>query len=201
MPRPPLLGITGNIACGKSTVLRMLAERGAATIDADEVYHDLIVPDAPLWRLLRERFGSRIVASNRTIDRRALAEIAFGDASALADLDRLAHPPVVAELRRRVATNPASLVAVDAVKLFESGFAEDCDAVWLVTCRPDQQVDRLVARNGLPRASAEQRVEAQPPLSPKLAQADAVIRNDGTIEETRSQVDRALAKVTTLGAV
>lgn len=193
MPRPLLLGLTGNIACGKSTVLRMLGERGAATIDADEVYHDLIVPDAPLWHVLRERFGPLIVAPDRSIDRRALAEIVFGETPSLADLDRLTHPPVVTALRRRVAATTASLVVVDAVKLFESGFADDCDAVWLVTCRTDQQVERLLARNGLPRPVAEQRVAAQPPLAAKLARADVIIRNDGNIDETRNQVDQALA--------
>lgn len=195
LSRPFLLGLTGNIACGKSTVLARLGERGAATIDADEVYHDLIVPDAPLWHALRKRFGSGVIAADRSLDRRGLADIVFADATALADLDRLTHPSVVAELRRRVGAAPSPFVVVDAVKLYESGFAADCDAVWLITCRPDQQVDRLMARNGLQRPAAERRVAAQPSLAETLSRADAVIANDGSVDETRSQVDRALAKL------
>lgn len=187
-----LLGLTGNIACGKSTVLGMLADRGAATIDADRVYHDLIGTDSPLWSALVQRFGTGIVASDRAIDRRALARIVFDDPIALADLDRITHPPVVAELRRRVSLKTAPLVVVDAVKLVESGFASECDAVWLVTCRPDQQIARLVARNGLSREEAEDRLAAQPPLAPKLPFVDLVIANDGSLLDTHEQVDRAL---------
>lgn len=192
MSRRFLLGLTGNIACGKSTVLGMLAERGAATIDADRVYHDLIGADSPLWRALIQRFGTGIVASDRAIDRRALARIVFDDPIALADLDRITHPAVVAELHRRVGLTTAPLVVVDAVKLVESGFASECDAVWLVTCRPDQQVARMVARNGMTREEAEDRVAAQPPLAPKLPLVDLVIANDGSQLATHAQVDRAL---------
>lgn len=201
MTRPFLLGLTGNIACGKSTVVRMLVEMGATAIDADAVYHDLVVPDAPLWHLLRQRFGPRIVAVDRTIDRHALGEIVFGDSVALADLDRLTHPPVLAELRRRVAASAAPLVVVDAVKLFESGYAPECDATWVVTCRADQQVERLMARNALARHAAERRVAAQPPLAAKLAHADAVINNDGSLLETRIQVERAMATLPTESTV
>jgi len=196
MSRSFLLGLTGNIASGKSTVLGMLAERGAATIDADRVYHDLIGAHSPLWSVLIQRFGTGIVASDRAIDRRALARIVFDDPSALADLDRITHPAVVAELRRRVGLMTAPLVVVDAVKLIESGFGSECDAVWLVTSRPDQQIARLVARNGMTREEAEDRVAAQPPLAPKLPFVDLVIANDGSLPATHEQVDRALDALT-----
>ena len=186
-----VIGITGNIACGKSTVLGMLAERGAATIDADAVYHELIVPDAPLWHVLRVRFGDGILGRDRRIDRRALGTIAFKDPTVLAELDRLTHPAVTAEIRRRLGESRAPVVAVDAVKLIESGLDADCDQVWLVTCDEAQQVRRLVARNKLSPEEAERRVKAQPPLAPKLARTDVVIDNRGTVEATRSQVDAA----------
>lgn len=185
---PLLLGVTGSIACGKSTVLRLLAARGAETIDADEVYHDLIEPDAPLWHVLRGRFGDAIVGPEGRIDRRALGARVFADPAALADLDRLTHPSVWAEVRRRVAEVRAPVVAVDAVKLVESGFAAECDRVWLVTCEPDQQVGRLMARNRLSRSEAEQRLSAQPPLAKKLEAADLVIDNSGTFAATEAQV-------------
>jgi dephospho-CoA kinase len=189
--RPFVLGVTGDIACGKSTVLAMLAERGAMTIDADAVYHALIAPGQPLWRALRERYGAEILAPDGGIDRRALGRIVFADPAALADLDALTHPAVVAAVRERIAVADAAVVAVDAVKLVESGLADACDRVWLVTCAPEQQVARLMARNGLSREEAERRVAAQPPLGPKLARADTIIANGGTLGETQAQVEAA----------
>ena len=188
---PFVLGVTGNIAAGKSTVVRMLAEFGAEVIDADAVYHGLIVPDAPLWQALRDRFGDRILAPDRRIDRRALGGIVFADAAALADLDALTHPTVLAAIDAQVAASTATVVVIDAVKLIESGHADACDHVWLVVSEPARQVERLMRRNGLTRAEAERRVEAQPPLGPKLARADTVIDNNGTIDELHAQVEAA----------
>ncbi len=188
---PFVLGVTGNIACGKSTVLQMLAERGAETLDADAVYHRLIAPGAPLWETLRSRFGNTILAEDGTIDRRTLGAMVFADPSALAELDALTHPAVVAEVLRLVEASRAALMVVDAVKLVESGLAEACDALWLVSCNPDQQVERLMHRNALSLEEAERRVALQPSLDAKRARADAIIDNSGTIEETRRQVEDA----------
>jgi dephospho-CoA kinase len=195
MTRPFVLGVTGNIACGKSTVVRILAERGALTIDADAVYHRLIVPHSPLWHTLRRRFGNEIVNPDDTINRQALGAIVFTDATALADLDRLTHPAVEEEIRRQIAVTAAPLVVVDAVKLIESGFADECDQVWLVVCDRPRQVERLIARNRLAAHAAERRLDAQPPLGPKLARADVVIDNSGALGETRRQVERAAARL------
>jgi dephospho-CoA kinase len=185
---PLLIGVTGNIACGKSTVMRFLGELGAELIDADAVYHRLIAPRKPLWHALVARFGNDIVNPDGTIDRRALGRIVFADAAALADLDRLTHPAIVAAIRARVAGARRPVVAVDAVKLIESGMAAICDAVWLVRCEREQQLARLCARNGLSRAEAEQRIAAQPSLTDKIRFVDAVIDNSGSIERTREQV-------------
>jgi dephospho-CoA kinase len=193
---PPFrLGLTGNIAVGKSTVLAMLADLGAATIDADAVYHELIVPDAPLWRALVDRFGWAIIAPDNTIDRRALGALVFADPTALAALDRLTHPAVIDEIERRLPTIAADVVVIDAVKLVESGLHERCHAWWLVVCDVEQQIRRLMARNGLDRAEAERRIAAQPPLLDKPALADRVIDNSGSLAETRSQVERGWREV------
>jgi len=196
--RPFVVGVTGRIACGKSTVLRALAELGAATFDADAVYHDLIAPGAPLWRSLRDRFGAGIVDADGAIDRRALGEIVFADPGALADLDRLTHPAVIAELRRRIAATDAAVVAVDAVKLVESGFDRDCDEVWVVVCPPEQQIARLMARNRLSLEEAERRVAAQPSAARMLARADLVINNGGSPERTAQQVRQAWNRLSPL---
>ncbi|MBA2277709.1 MAG: dephospho-CoA kinase [Chloroflexia bacterium] len=185
-----VLGVTGNIATGKSTVVAMLAERGATVIDADRVYHELIVPGQPLLDRIRERFGAGVIDADGALNRTALGAIVFNDAAALADLDRLTHPAVIAAIDERVAAL-RGIVVIDAVKLIESGHAEHCDQVWLVVAGPDQQAARLMARSGLTRADAERRVGAQPPLGPKLARADVVIDNSGTLDATQVQVAAA----------
>ncbi|MDQ3656153.1 MAG: dephospho-CoA kinase [Chloroflexota bacterium] len=188
---PFVVGVTGNIACGKSTVVAMLAELGAVAIDADTVYHELIVPEAPLWRALVSRYGDTIVGEDGAISRHQLGSIVFSDPNVLAELDRLTHPAVVAEIRRRLDGIGTGVVAIDAVKLLESGIDAYCDLVWLVVCDPDQQIQRLMARNGLSQADAERRIRAQPAIAPKLHRADVVIDTSGTLASTRCQVEDA----------
>jgi dephospho-CoA kinase len=185
------LGLTGNIASGKSTVSGMLRELGATVIDSDLVYRELVGPGQPLLASLAKRFGPDVIAPDGSLDRPALGAIVFSDPAALADLDRLTHPAVIAEVDRRVAAVPTGVVVLDAVKLIESGHADRCDAVWVVTTSPDEQVTRLMRRNTLSAGEARRRVAAQPPLAEKLARADVVIDNSGTIEQTREQVERA----------
>jgi dephospho-CoA kinase len=193
--RPFVIGVTGDIACGKSMVMRLLGEHGAELIDADAVYHELIGPRSPLWQALRDRFGHGILGDDGAIDRRALGAIVFADPAALADLDRITHPAVIAAIGDRIEGTTASLIAVDAVKLVESGMASLCDAVWLVTCEGEQQIERLMTRNGLSRGDAERRVAAQPGTEAKRGHVDAIIDNSGSIEQSRRQVADALAKL------
>jgi dephospho-CoA kinase len=195
LARPFVIGVTGGIACGKSTVLRELGRLGAETIDADAVYHDLVAPGKPLVGVLAERFGPGVVAEDGSLDRRALGRIVFGDPAALAELDALTHPAVITEVRRRIEGSGSLVVAVDAVKLVESGMAGLCDRVWLVTCTPEQQVERLMARGGLTRDEAERRVAAQAPDGPRLARADLVIDNSGPVEATVEAVRAAWARL------
>lgn len=185
------LGVTGNIASGKSTVTGMLAELGATVIDSDLVYRELVGVGTPLLARLAERFGDAIVADDGSLDRGALGAIVFSDPRALADLDRITHPTVIAEVDRRVASIADGVVVLDAVKLIESGHADRCDAVWVVVTDPDEQVTRLMKRNSLSAEEARRRVAAQPPIEAKLARADLVIENSGSRDETRKQVERA----------
>jgi dephospho-CoA kinase len=188
--RPFVIGVTGNIACGKSTVLQVLARLGALAIDTDLVYHALIAPGEPLNQALVDAFGPAIRSANGEIDRRALGALVFSDPAALANLDRLTHPAVRAAVMERIATCTSAVVAVDAVKLVESGFADFCDEVWVVTCEPEQQRARLMRRNGLSAEEAVRRIAAQPPLAPKLARATAVIDNRGREADTAAQVEQ-----------
>ncbi len=186
--RPFVIGVTGNIACGKSLVMTYLAELGAETIDADRVYHLLIEPNARLWLTLRERYGATVIRDDGTINRPALGRIVFSDPRALADLDALTHPSIVAEIRAMIARSAARVVAVDAVKLFESGLDRNCDTAWLVICDPQVATQRLMDRNGLSHGDAAARIAAQPEIAPKLDRADVVIDNSGSREATRQQV-------------
>ena len=184
-----VLGVTGNIASGKSTVVRRLEELGATGIDADLVYRELVGRGQPLLRRLADHFGASIIAEDGSLDRPALGKIVFSDPQKLRELDELTHPAVIDEIDRRVAAIDAGVVVIDAVKLIESGHADHCNQVWVVTVDTDVQMTRLMNRNRLPALEARRRIEAQPPMAPKLARADRVIDNSGTLEETMAQVD------------
>lgn len=186
-----VLGLTGNIASGKSTVSEILRELGAKVIDSDLVYRELVGPGQPLLAELAAHFGNEIVATDGSLDRPALGKIVFSNSSALADLDRITHPAVIAEVSRRLTSIADGVVVLDAVKLIESGHAERCNAVWVVSTPPDEQVTRLMRRNTLSEEEARRRVAAQPPMAAKLARADLVIDNSGSLEQTRGQVLRA----------
>jgi dephospho-CoA kinase len=189
--RPRVIGVTGNIACGKSTVLNILQELGAETIDADLVYRELIAPGEPLWQALRERFGEEVLGPDGAIDRKVLGRIVFSDPQALRDLDHLTHPAVIAAIRAQIAMSSNPVVAVDAVKLIESGMNALCDAVWLVTCSERVQLERLMRRNQLSEPEARLRIDAQPSLEAKRGVADLMIDNSGSLDETRRRVQKA----------
>ena len=196
--RPYLIGVTGNIACGKSTVLARLAERGAEVIDADRVVHALMEPGQPVWAAVREEFGPGVIDAAGRIDRRALGAIVFADPAQLQRLEELTHPAVRVQILAQVAEaarRGVRVMVIDAIKLFEGGLAEHCDEVWVVTCDPAQQLARLMARNGFGEAEARQRIAAQPPQAEKVARADVVIDNGGTREATAAQVEAAWARL------
>jgi dephospho-CoA kinase len=186
--RPFVLGVTGNIASGKSTVTAELERLGATVFDADAIYHELIAPGQPLLGRIRDRFGDEVINPDGSLNRRALGAIVFSDPEQLAALDRLTHPAVMAETDRRAAAAATPVAVIDAVKLIESGHADHCDQVRLVTARADQQVTRLSKSNRLSKDEAKSRVAAQPPLAEKCQRADVVIDNSGSIAETQAQV-------------
>jgi dephospho-CoA kinase len=186
-----LLGLTGNIACGKSTVLRQLQSLGAHTIDADALIHVILRKGGPAYWPVVSEFGPGILDADGEIDRRALGRIVFADPERLRTLERIEHPIVRRVIDDEIADAEEPVVALDAIKLIESGWAEKCDAVWVVTCDRDQQLERLVRTRGYSREEAEGRIDAQAPQEEKVARADVVIDNAGTLEETRGQVAAA----------
>jgi dephospho-CoA kinase len=186
--RPYLIGVTGNIACGKSSVMRELEKLGATIIDGDLVYRDLTGPGSELVKRLAAEFGDDVANPDGSLNRPALGKIVFSNPEALARLDHLTHPVILEEVFRRIASATTPVVATDGIKLIESGLGDQCDEVWVVTCDPDCQRARLMERNGIDRAEADRRIAAQPPVQEKLARADVVIVNDRTLEDLRAQV-------------
>lgn len=185
---PYRIGLTGNIATGKSNVGQMLQEMGAAYIDADKVAHEVMALGGAAYQAVVEHFGSGILAPDATIDRRLLGGIVFSDPEALRQLERLVHPATIAEVERQIQASNAAVVVVEAIKLLESGMAETYDAIWVTTCTEEEQIQRLQSSRGLDRCEALRRIHAQPPPAEKLACADVIIDTGGAKLETRDQV-------------
>lgn len=188
---PYVIGLTGPIASGKSTVAEMLGQRGAEVIDADRVYRSLITPESELWRRVVERFGPGIVLPDGGIDRTALAGVVFTDPAALADLDRITHPVVVAEIRESVARSNAPVVVIEAVKLIQSGLASDVHSLWFITADLETRTRRLMSRTGIDEATARARIAAAPETVPQDVEVAVTIDNSDDLASTASAVDAA----------
>jgi dephospho-CoA kinase len=192
---PFLIGLTGNIATGKSEVARMLTDMGAKVIDADTVAHDMMHPAGAAFSAVVEAFGQAILTTDGVIDRARLGAIVFRDPAALRQLEAAVHPAVIAEVDRRIAQATESVVVVEAIKLIESGMHRNLDALWVVTAPRQLQVARLVATRGLTEEEATLRVDAQPAQEVKAALADLIIVNDGDLDQLRDKVERAWAQI------
>ncbi len=199
-PHVYLLGLTGGIACGKSTVLKTLAELGAVTIDADQVTHLVQQPGTPVFQAIVQTFGSEVIGPDGSLDRRRLGAIVFSDAERLRQLEALVHPAVRANIRAQIEAagqhaGPRPVVVIDAIKLIESGWVAECAQVWVVVCPEAQQVARLISTRAMSEAEARQRIAAQVPQSTRLAHASVVIDNSGSLAQTRAQVEAAWQRV------
>jgi dephospho-CoA kinase len=191
-----LIGLTGNVATGKSLVARMLRDLGAHVIDADAVAHDLERKGAPVYDAIVAAFGRSILRADGEIDRAQLGVRVFSDPQALRRLEAIVHPAVGKAIEKRLSDLPRArpisdvrtVVVIEAIKLIEAGLHQRCNALWVVTCRPGLQLDRLMRTRGLNEADARQRIVAQPPQSDKAALADVLIENNGTVDELGAQV-------------
>ncbi|HEY1388249.1 MAG TPA: dephospho-CoA kinase [Ktedonobacterales bacterium] len=190
---PYYLGLTGNIACGKSTVGQILQALGAYRyIDADAIVHDLYLSGQPLVADLAQEFGSEILDASGGIDRKALGALVFGDSEKLRRLEALVHPAVQEAIVGQIRLIPDGQVGVlDAIKLIESGYASLCHGLWIVRCSPETQLRRLIEQRGMSEEEALARLAAQPPIEPKLAQATEIIDNDGSLDDLQRQVTAA----------
>jgi dephospho-CoA kinase len=190
-----IIGLTGNIATGKSLVLRMLKELGADTLDADDLVHILMRRGSLLYDRIVAEFGRYILDEDFEIDRGRLGNIVFCDPQALTHLEGITHPTVRREAERWIAASRAHVVAVEAIKLLESGMADNCDAVWVVTTSEDIQLDRLMIKRKMTGPQAMLRIEAQSPQEDKVARAAVVIDNGGDVMVTWKMVQRHFAAI------
>lgn len=186
-----ILGITGSIASGKSTVSSMFEARGAVLISADQLARDAVRPGSATLEQLVGRFGEEILAGDGQLDRSRLGTLIFSDPAARQDLNRIIHPAIAALAERQLARLRRSgkpLIVYEAPLLFEAGASDRVDQVLVVKVDPEVQLRRLMQRDGLDADAARQRIAAQMPQSAKLARADYVIDNSGTPEFTEDQV-------------
>ncbi len=190
---PRIIGITGNIACGKTAVGHMLLELGAERyIDADAVVHKLYQSGQPIAVKVAEAFGPAVVAPDGSVDRKALGAIVFQNAEAMRRLEAIVHPAVSQALANELASvSPSGIAIIDAVKLLEGGSGAFCQSKWMVVCPEEQEFARLVARNQLSEEEAWARIRAQPSVADRLPLVDEVIDNSGSLENTRKQVAAA----------
>ena len=198
------IGLTGGIACGKSFVLNEFRQLGVHCIDADEVAHQVILPGEPAYRDIVEHFGIRILGDDSAIDRQKLGTTVFGDERQRQRLNRIVHPRIHQELDRRLirlqqeAGSEPVLAIVDAALMVETGSYRKYDYVVVVSCRPQQQLERLLGRGGLTRREAQARIDSQMSIEEKVRFADFVIDNSGDRARTRArtrEVHRQLLKL------
>ena len=199
-----LIGLTGNIATGKSLAGKILGALGAQVIDADALVRDLQRQGTPIHAAIVAEFGSNILRADPQdtlngcgeIDRGQLGARVFSDPQALDRLEAIVHPAVSVEIERRLSDlrrkRPASglrtVAVIEAIKLIEAGLDKRCNALWVVTSKPEVQLERLMRTRGLSEAEARLRIEAQPPQSEKAALADVLIENNGTLDDLCAQV-------------
>mgnify|MGYP001026483453 CR=1 FL=1 len=187
-----IIALTGGIASGKSTVSAMLAELGAAVVDADRVAREVVLPGTPGLRSVAEAFGQAVLNEDGTLNRKKLGDLVFADEAKRKRLEAILHPEIRRVMEARIADlereNPRRLVVADIPLLYETGLDARYPEVMLVYVPPAIQLERLMKRDGLSPEKARERLNAQLPIDEKKARADWVIDNSGSLEDTRRQV-------------
>ncbi|KAF5440788.1 dephospho-CoA kinase [Pediococcus sp. EKM202D] len=183
-----IVGLTGGIAMGKTTISQFLKSKAIPVVDADQIAHEILTVDEVKVKLM-DTFGESILDKNQNIDRRKLGPIVFNDQRQLEKLNIIVQPYIRTEIVRQLDTFSASKVVVlDAPVLFEQGYEKMVDYLMVIKTSAQIQVERLMQRDSLNEIDAQKRIQAQMPIEEKVKKADIVVDTSGTIEETRSQV-------------
>ena len=191
------IGLTGNIAVGKSCAVTRFAELGAAVIDADRVSHELMEPGSPVYFRVAEEFGPEILRDDGTIDRRRLGGVVFASEEKRRLLESIMHPAIHDAMARIIAgkEKTSKIVIVEAALLIETGGYKEYDRLIVVACSPAAQLARLTTRDGLTESEAKARIAAQMPMEEKIRYADYVIDTSGSLQSTLEQVDAVYHKL------
>ncbi|KAA3658376.1 MAG: dephospho-CoA kinase [Chloroflexi bacterium] len=182
-----IVGLTGNIATGKSAVMRLAADKGALTIDADKVVHEIMNTDETMQAALAVAFGAEVRKEDGRIDRKALGKIVFEDQTALQDLEAMMHPIVRRKVAQQIQECDESYIFIEAIKLLEGALATVCHQIWVTRCSQQRQLERLRICRGMETNEATKRIKAQSPQAEKVAQADIVIDTNGYMKDTEVQ--------------
>jgi len=194
--KPLIIGLTGNIATGKSTILRYLVGKGAHVIDADQLSHRAMQPNGLAYQAIVDAFGGEILQPDGTINRAALGKIVFADAAALQRLEQIVHPAVFTLAQQEIASTPAPVIVLEAIKLLEAQrLVKLCDEIWVVTASPETQLARLQTQRGMDEAEARRRMAAQSSQAEKVKRANRVIDNDSTPAALQLQLEAIWAAV------
>jgi len=199
LPGKFIIGLTGNIATGKSVVRRMLEHLGAYTVDADALSHRAIAKGAPGYQPVLNEFGKWLLDKEGQIDRTKLGRLVFSDSEALGKLEDIVHPLVRQATDMLVQRARQPVIVVEAIKLLESDLRQLCDAIWVTDAPQEVQVERLIRKRGLTRDEALQRIMAQSAQMEKVAAAGVVIRNTGSYEDLWKQVTTQWKKISPSG--
>ena len=187
-PGKYVIGLTGNIATGKSVILAMLEHLGACCIDADALSHGVIAKDAPGYQKVIDTFGKGVVDGMGEIDRAKLGRLVFSDPEALRRLEGIIHPLVDQAVDSLIRHASQRVVVIEAIKLLESNLVGACDTIWSVVAPESIQKARLMQKRNMSEQDALQRIRAQSPQELKMAAARVIIQNTGSLENTRRQV-------------
>ncbi|MEA3326078.1 MAG: dephospho-CoA kinase [Chloroflexota bacterium] len=187
-----IIGVTGNIATGKSVLRRMLVNSGALGIDADELAHRMIYTQGLAFKVVVKTFGEKILSEDGSISHGKLGQIVFNDPEALIKLEKLVHPFVIEAIHTRVDQSCCSLVVIEAIKLLEAGLGDICDAIWVSHASSDLQLERLMHIRNMTCHEAKLRISSQPLQDEKITRADVVINTEGSFYSTWQHVQRAL---------
>lgn len=190
-----IIGLTGNIASGKSTVARYLEDLGAAVIDTDQLARQIVLPGTPALKEIFDSFGPGILHNDGTLDRKKLGSLIFKDPASRQRLEQITHPRIETELEHQISyirdRDPEKVIVLQIPLLIEAGWQHRVDQVWLVLIAEEEQLKRLMQRDKLTREQACDRIASQMPQEQKIPYAHVIINNNGTPEDVRQQVIEA----------